>query len=335
MLSARVACLCLVLAVCAYGVASLEWEMRELSSFTIPVVMWSDKQIFSSPKTQVLDTLTTRDVEFALSSLFRTHSSEESILATSFNENREATEVVVLFVEPELTTDQVSHTASSGSFSHLKGALEAAGSSLVMPYATVEEVSLFDETLSNAFESIKQGSIFISRMPGSKLFTRLSRQSGVQTVDIDSLMAELKSANAFTNGVTDLVVVCFDKATFTSHDEIIGTISDSVRIATKGNYVAVYSANMPSTSRLIWTFEQHSEAEYFHNLRAVFDVSNLGNATNNTNGTHVVNYFPGPLIEVYLIVSILIAMVFTGGCAIFSLQTPDRWEAPKVKRETF
>lgn len=71
------------------------------------------------------------------------------------------------------------------------------------------------------------------------------------------------------------------------------------------------------------------------------------NDTNGTNGTIpngtnpngtttvTINYFPGALIEVYIIVAILIAMVFTGGCAIFSLQTPDRWEAPKVKREVF
>lgn len=283
-----------------------------------------------------------------MSSLFKVApNTKESKLANYLN-SAEAPEVVVLFVEPELATDRVPIVASAyssatgGSFSNLKDTLEAAGSSLVIPYATPAEVSLLDEPLLDIHDSIK-GSIFISRVAGSELFSRLAHQSGVKTVEIDSLIAELKSANVFANGMTDLVVVCFDKATgkqavFAAHDELIGSISGSIRAATKGNYVAMYSANTPVTSNLIWTFEQISieEDEYYYGLR-MFDAANGTNGTTNstTNSTtsHKINYFPGPLIEVYLLVSILIAMAFTGGCAIFSLQTPDRWEAPKVKRE--
>jgi len=314
--------------------------------------MWSDKQLFPSPNTQFMDTVSTRDIEFALSSLFKINANKDSKLASFLESTKETPEVVVLFVEPELATDRVPLIASAyssitgGSFSHLKEAVEAAGSSLVIPYTTVSEVSLLDEPLSNLVDSIKEGSIFVSRVAGSELFIGLSHQTGVKNVEIDSLIAELKSANAFTNGVTDLVVVCFDKVvagkqqtTFSSHDELIGSISSGIRSATKGNYVAVYAANTPVSSRFVWTFEQHSEVEFYHNLRFVLDDDNTTNGTNgttnNTGNSTTINYFPGPLIEVYLIVSILIAMVFTGGCAIFSLQTPDRWEAPKVKREVF
>ena len=41
----------------------------------------------------------------------------------------------------------------------------------------------------------------------------------------------------------------------------------------------------------------------------------------------------GPFIEALLVCAILITMLFTGACAIFSLQTPDKWEAPRIKRE--
>jgi len=309
------------------------------------VLMWSDKQIFSYPKSQFVDTISTKDIDFALASLLKTRTNENSKLSTSFNENMGAPEVVVLFIEPELATDQVPQIASAfastlgGSFSHLKDTLEAASSSLVMPYVNVDEVTLFDETLSNAFDTLKEGSIFVTRTTGSDLFVRLGRQAGVKSVEIDSLMTELKSANAFTNGVTDLVIVCFDKpvngkvATFASHDEIIGSVSQNIRTATKGNYVAMYSANRPSASRLTWSFNQPTEADDFIRF-VMMDDDNITNKTNSTNST-TVNYFPGALIEVYLIAAILIAMLFTGGCAIFSLQTPDRWEAPKVKREVF
>lgn len=332
---------------CIYGAASLSPLFEGSSATTIPVVMWSDKQIFSSPNTQVVDTVSTGDVEYTLSSLFKVASNNKDSKVGSYLVNsKETPEVVVIFVEPELATDRVPLIASAyssttgGSFSNLKESVEAAKASLVMPYATVEEVSLLDDPLSHLFDSIKEGSIFVSRLAGSELFIGLGRQSGVKNVEINSLISELKSANAFTNGVTDLVVVCFDKpttgkqvATFASHDELIGTISGSIRTATKGNYVAVYTANTPAASRLIWTFEQHSEVEFYHSLRSELVDYNCSDYSNCSNST--INYFPGPLIEVYLLVSILIAMAFTGGCAIFSLQTPDRWEAPRVKREAY
>jgi len=343
----RVLSLSLLLCLFAIGVASLEWGQSSSTHTTIPVFMWSPKQIFSS-KSQVVDTLSNNDVESALAALFKTGATEGSKVASSFNDKREVPEVVVLFVEPELTTDMVPNLASayattpSGAFSNLKGAMEAAGSSLVMPYTKVDEVTLFDNVLANIFESTK-GSIFISRLQGSQLFNQLNSEVGVKIVEIDSLLVELKSANVFSNGMTDLVVVCFDKptpkakvATFTSHDELIGSISASISTATKGNYVAMYSANTVAASNLVWTFEQPTDIG-FYGLDSFYMLEENGtNNTNNTNTTTVIiNYFPGALIEVYLIVAILIAMVFTGGCAIFSLQTPDRWEAPKVKREAY
>jgi len=318
------------------------------------MLLWSGKQIFSSSQSQVVETISTSDVEFALASLFKKGTNNKvSKLASYFETSKEIPEVVVLFVEPELSTDRMSVLASAyasntgGAFSHLKDTLAATTSSLVIPYATAEDMTLLDDPLSALFDSIKEGSIFMARMPGSELFIRLGRQSGVKNVAIDSLIGEMKSANAFTNGVTDLVVVCFElpsfgkQAAFASHDEIIGSLSESIRSATKGNYVALFSANMPSPSYFIWTFEQHSETEYYHNLRMVLDGVNCTNCSNCTNctcnncTTNYINYFPGPLIEVYLIAAIMITMLFTGGCAIFSLQTPDRWEAPKVKREQF
>jgi len=329
--------LCSLLAVCTLGAATpLVWEWDTPSpSATVPVLLWTDSSIFTSPSSQVLDTITNKDVDFVLASLLKTQSGE-SKLATYFDDNRKTPEVVVLFIEPELTTDQIAHIASSGSFSHLKSAFEAAGSSLAIPYATVGSFSLFDEALSHAFEPSTQGSIFISRMPESDLFVRLGGQSGVTTVEIDSLMTELKSSNVFANGVTDLVLICFDKsdrhneATFSSHDALIGTLHEGIRTATNGNYVAMYSASRPSPSLVLWTFEQPSDAEY---IQYVLDSNNC--TSNCTNSTVSINYFPGPLIEVYMISAFLIAMLFTGGCAIFSLQTPDRWEAPRMKHEQY
>jgi len=303
--------------------------------------MWSDKQIFS--KAQVYDTITPGDVEYTLASLLGKDSNKGSKLASVINKNS-ATEVVILFVEPELRTDQVpfissafASTPSGGSFSHIKNAIDSAKSSLVMPYTAVDEVTLLDEILLDTFETINTGNIFMS---GSSLFARLRQYNGVKSVELDSLIAEMKAADAFDNGKTDLVIVSFDKATgaknqaYSEHDEMIANILEGIRSSSKGDYVAIYTANTPTTSQLTWNFNEHAHAEFRQNIQMIMldaptvDANN-STVTNSTGGK--VNYFPGPFIEVLLISSILITMLFTGACAIFSLQTPDKWEAPKIK----
>jgi len=331
----------LFLIACFYGV-TVGWELRGLSSFTVPVFMWSDKQIFS--KTQVLDTITTGDVEYALASLLHKNTNKDSKLSTSFNENVAATELVILFVEPELRTDQVPYIASAyasttgGSFSHLQKAMSTAASTLAIPYTTVDAVSLFDPVLPDLVDLV-DGRVFLSSVDGSTLFSRLRQQDGIQSVAIDSLMSTLGSANVFDNGKTDLVIVSFAHASdqFDQHDNLIGQLIAS--IGAKGNYVAMYAANMPVKNEFVWTFEEHSRAEFQRNVDLyMVEADNGTNNSNNSNNSfptsHRINYFPGPFIEALLVCAILITMLFTGACAIFSLQTPDKWEVPKPnKRE--
>jgi len=321
---------------------TLGWELRGLSSFTVPVFMWSDKQIFS--KTQIQDTITTGDIEYALASLLHKNTNMDSKLSTSFNENADNTELVILFVEPELRTDQVPYLAAAyastpgGSFSHLKKAVETATSSLSMPYATVE-ASLLDSVILDTVDRV-DGSVFLSTVGASNLFSRLKQQDGVNSVAIESLMATLKEANVFHNHKTDLVIVCFDHYQvhagnmYYDHDTVIGQLTAS--IGAEGNYVAVYAANMPIKNEFVWTFAQHSRAEFQRNVDLyMFDVAdNSSNSSNSSNTTtSTITYFPGPFIEALLVCTILITMLFTGACAIFSLQTPDKWEAPKSKRD--
>jgi len=332
MWSTRTTCLVLLLSAClAFGL-----ELQSRSTFTVPVFMWSDKQIFSTA--QIADTITTGDVEFALASLLRQNTHKSSKLSSSFNQNAAAPEVVILFVEPELRTDQVPYIASAfastpgGSFSHIKKAIETSASSLVMPYTVVSEVTLLDEALLDSLEALNNNAnLFLSA--SGNLFARLRQQNGVKAVAVNSLISEMKSSNAFTNGVTDLVVVSFDNSDYADHDTVIGDLLESIQTSTKGNYVAIYTANMPTNSQFTWSFEEHATREFHQNIAfAVFDNNN--GTKNDSNVTHhKINYFPGPFIEVLLICAVLVTMLFTGACAIFSLQTPDKWEAPKVKRD--
>jgi hypothetical protein len=323
------------------------WELSGLTSFTVPVLMWSDKQIFS--KSQVTDTVSTTDVEYVLESLLLKNTNKDSKLSTSFTDNAAATELVILFVEPELRTDQVPYIASAyssspvgGSFSHLKKAMETAQSSLSIPYTTVSSVSLFDPSLEQLIEAV-DGSIFMSSVSGSDLFSSLKQHDDVKSVAFDSLMSTLKSSNVFSNEKTDLVIVAFDKANkddIDEHDAMIGSLME--RISAKGNYVAIYAANKPVANKFIWTFEEHSKAEFQQNVNLYMFEADPANCTdpnctnpnpNKTTHHRIPNLFPGPFIEALFVSIILVTMLFTGACAIFGLQTPDKWDIPKSKRD--
>jgi len=340
---ARAGVLSFFVLVCALlvGVMALEWDMRGLNAYTIPVMIWSDSLLFTPAHSQIVDTWTTKDVELTLSTLLYTppFNKQPSPFDDMHSFKTSQSELVVLFMEPELSTDQITRAGYGGYFSNLKAAVEQAGSSLSVPYTTVAQVSLFDEALVYTVDSLTAASVILARMPNARDFSRLARNSNVKTVSVDDLVGTLQSSGVYSNRVTDLVIVCFDKdPTFASHDEIVKTVNDAVRAATKGNYVAVFSGNLPAASRVSWTFDQHA-AEDLHYQQFVEDFGLLangsGNGTGNTTNSTSINFFPGPLIEVYLITAVLLAMVFTGACAIFSLQTPDRWDAPKVKRDAY
>lgn len=335
----RVASISIIIAACLCGLV-VGWELNGLSSYTVPVLMWSDKQLFT--KSQVTDTVSTEDIDFALTSLFNKNTNKASKISSVFNEDATTPEVVILFVESKLRTDQVPFIASAygstpgGSLSHLKSSMEAAKSTLAMPYAAVSGVTLLDQTLLDLIDQTASGNVFMSSVGGSQLFSRIKQLSSVKSVELSNIMSTLQANNAFTNGVADLVIVCFDTTSdFSQHDSIIADLLKS--ISAKGNYVAAYTANMPSASNMIWTFEEHNKEEFARIVDLYMDEPLTdGNGTGNTtnpNSTHHkrINYFPGPFLEALLVVAILLTMLFTGACAIFSLQTPDKWEAPKIK----
>lgn len=333
MWSTRATCLVLLISACvAFG-----WELQSRSSLTAPFFMWSDKQIFSTA--QVVDTVSSGDWSNTLGSLFRVKDMDSNFI----NKNIDAPEVAILFVEPEMRTDEVPYIASAfattpgGSLSHIKKAIENSASSVVMPYTKVDESS-WVSILSSLLDSFEHSNAnFFLTKSETNMFFRLRGLDGVKSVAVADLINELKTAKAFTNGVTDLVVVSFDTSSYAEHDSIIGDLVATIKAATKGNFVAVYSAVDPSADDLTWSFSELTTREFQENIEFVSLVSGTNNTnySNTTTSHHKINYFPGPFIEVLLVCAVLITMLFTGACAIFSLQTPDKWEIPKVSKREF
>lgn len=301
----------------------------EGASATIPLFMWSDKQILAKQNEQILETLTQEDIENSLYSLLGLETKQNflgSIQGTPA--------AVVLFVEPQLQTDQVPHfgaayatAADGGAFSALKSIIETSQSSLVAPYATSGiSFSLLDTLLARVASKV---SLVLIRDAESPLFQELSRRSDVQTL----ATKDFTKSDLLYNGKTALIVVCLDKAQsaddIIAHAGFIASISKSVSTATSGNFVGMYTGNA-APSNILWTFPNPNAAFFEQPQLGMWEVQ-AGNNTGNYTGPRT--YLTGTVLEVFMVVIALLVMLFVGVCNICNLQVPETYEAPKPQQK--
>jgi hypothetical protein len=303
----------------------------EGASATIPLFVWSDSEIFNKHNEQVLNTLTTEDIENSLFSLL-------GLEARGFIGNAQigTTNTVVLFVEPQLQTDQIPHfgsayatTTDGGSLSALKGIVETSKSSFVAPYVTSGiHFSLLDNILDRIASEIP---VVLVRDEGSHLFQSLSRRDSVQVVSVSNF----KEAS-ISNDKASLIVVCLNRAhdaqVLASHGDIIISISRQISSITSGNFVGMYTGNA-APSELLWTFPDPNAALFAQPRFGLWEAPLY--AANNTNHTAPRTYMTGTMLEVFMVVIALLTMVFVGICNICALQVPETFETPKPQQKIF
>jgi len=302
---------------------------------SIPLFVWSGNQIFSQHNEQTLQTLTDQDIENSLEALLLNTEGK-----TFINDIQGTPEVVIVFVEPQLHTDQIPHFASAystspngGAFSSLKNIIESSKASLVAPYVTASnQYSLVDALLARVSSKLTpKGTVLIVRDAGSAQFLLELSSLPHQT----ATTSELKGSNLFTNGVADLIVVSLPFADnvelFKAHDELIGALSQMVSTATSGNFVGMYTGNAIISSDIITTFEDPNadlHRPYYLSTRYWSSVTvDTTNATSNTSSPRT--YLTGPILETFMVVIALITMIFVGMCNLCKLQVPETYEAPK------
>jgi len=315
-------------------------KTKTVSSLTIPVFLWSELSLLPVQNAQVLDTLTPEDLEYSLYSLLNVnmevgaHAEQDNNLRRLLKQVRGTPEIIALFVLPQLRTDEVTSfsdaydvVSTGGMFPNLQRIMESSKSSFVAPYFTIgNHVSLLEVPLTHVSDSIKQGSIVISRdASSSSMFSLLSKLDGVSTVSMEDLKELLRGhSNVFASGVTDLLIVCFDNSSrsLASYDALLGEMTALLSNSTSGNYVALFTANTPSPSSLLWQFP---EEQVFPGIPPAF--LHLALPNNNANITSL-NYLSGPILESLVVVFILLTMLFVGLCCLLDVQTPDRFENP-------
>jgi len=249
----------------------------------------------------------------------------QEIVTETINELCQQNEVVIIFIEPKLRTEQL---WESHAFLNLNNKVKSGAT--VFPYIAAGRYGVA-KAVSQSVAPIS------SRVILAKNFARgaFSELSGVERVSLNSLAGFLETSDIFTNGVTDVVIVYFDDleivdldnvaiATYVANDAFVGAIVDTIEKKSNGKYAAMFTADKPYVSAVSRVPKEIFELEWV--LRSM-------NAPSNTSGNYS-SYFPTMILEVYICVIVLMAILIVGVCCTCSLQTPGRFENPhKIKKD--
>eukprot|EP01118_Nematostelium_gracile_P020451 TRINITY_DN991_c0_g1_i1.p1 TRINITY_DN991_c0_g1~~TRINITY_DN991_c0_g1_i1.p1 ORF type:complete len:345 (+),score=105.47 TRINITY_DN991_c0_g1_i1:91-1035(+) len=179
------------------------------ASFTSPLFLWSNTKVFNGQNLQVSDLIQTQQ-------LFGAMMGQKNDFSKYVNDGVEP-EVIVLFIEPQLRSEQFPMLAQAydsqphgGAFTNLKALIEGyAASSIVIPYSTprFSAGSMIRELIP--FMKTRGGSVFVAR--DSDFVLEELNLNGVQILTLDALKQKADGKwDILSNGKTDLIVVGFN-----------------------------------------------------------------------------------------------------------------------------
>eukprot|EP01111_Echinosteliopsis_oligospora_P017465 TRINITY_DN757_c0_g1_i1.p1 TRINITY_DN757_c0_g1~~TRINITY_DN757_c0_g1_i1.p1 ORF type:complete len:333 (+),score=77.99 TRINITY_DN757_c0_g1_i1:135-1133(+) len=321
-------CVMLVAIMMVIGTKASESHPRSVSrDSTVPAFIWSSSSYFTKGSHQIKATLSAADISDALNVLTTNSEVKTNPLVELINQEAHP-EAIIIFVEPELRTDLISKHAAN--LPHLQKLLKKARTSIEIPYILAKPS---DSILTSPLSSSVSSSVnVILARDDSDNFEVLAKEPVVQ-VKISELSQYITSSNVLNNGKVDIIVVSFEwtsesslPSVLSEHDEILAKIA---AVAAKDT-VFMYIADSSIPSSHTWAYGQQRFTYQYYNYPTA--EGNNTNNTNNTNRTmhHKINYFPGAFLEILIVSAFFLAMLFSGGCALFGLQTPDRWDPPKA-----
>jgi len=271
------------------------------STASVPLLAWSNGY-FGGNNVHVQGSVSVNDIEFFLNALTSGSDKQaESSLTAQLSKSNP--DLVVLFLESELSADQVSfysgaHGQSNGhALSNLRQAMESHTSFVSTNFAV-------DGSLDAALTRVNAKVVKAAKLGDIK--KALSTSPKILVVEL-------------TAGATDV------EATFTAHDQLISEVMAAVAAKVQG-FVAVYTGKSDVTAHLDveWEFEF---ANYMMEDTNV-TVTNNGTNTTTTINTGFLHYFPGGQLQNIIIIMLFIAIALLGVCLIDGTQTHDRFAEP-------
>ncbi|KAM9997530.1 hypothetical protein ACTFIZ_011022 [Dictyostelium cf. discoideum] len=244
----------------------------------------------------------------------------KTLIQSIINEN--SVETLTIFVEPKLRSDQLStvfdsysSNSNGGLFKNLKNSVEESKSHIFVPSSEVGVLSIVSQ-----LKGIK-GSVFVAKESDTQF-----EIEGAQNI----LLSEAsKIQPTLSNKVVDIVVVLLAQ-----HQD--STIKQFQSVVEKSSFVSFFTAASAQEFDVQATFNKQVEQSFLQDAAPLNSDSqqssqqSSGSGSNEPTKQHF-TYVTGPVLSAYLIISILLAILFTGICCISDLQVPDRYEAPKSK----
>jgi len=281
-------------------------------SFTSPLFMWSNKQYFTGQNIVVNELMSTDDVVSGLRG-------GESPLKEQLKEGRKQPEIVFVFVEPELRTEQFPMLADAysvhpngGAFAKLKGTIESyARSSVVVPFTYVgSSKSIGSSIASDMVTNLHGGSVIVVNSE-----TAFAERTGIQRLSLEGLKEiATKDWSLLSNGVTDVVIVYFESpavhpnnvyqvsSSYANDDAYMHSILDPL----SASYLAIFTADKPAS-------------ESVKQARASLAVQQLTSQS----------IYPPDVIEAQIIMIPFLFILFVGICCTSSVQSSLKFDAEK------
>jgi len=290
---------------------------------TSPVFMWSNTQTFTGRNIQEINVIPAR----ALSKFINTESPISQYLTTK----GETPEVIVVFVEPFLASEQIPILAhaydaqpNGGVFSHIKTLVESARSSLVIPYTSSPSVGT--EFIRSLTASLNGGSVYTvedsninvdspNHMTASELVKKLGSSSW----------------SPLSNGITDLIVVHFSASVSSNYDDAAiqkqyesddQTVADIVSALGDVKYLAIFTSESGS-SRLGTQSSRRSEPNGAH-------MKAFNQRFGQSYDTLYTTNWPDGAIEALIVMIPFIVILFIGICCTFCVQSDLKYDAEKT-----
>jgi len=286
---------------------------------SVPAFFWSAQSYFASEST----------AHVTASNVLHADDLASVLLATSGTKDAPAPEVIVAFINQQLSSSGGSQASGAYSAharpSALKAALTASTSSLAIPFVSLNGATT-SELLANTFAN----SISLS----------LDTASCEYVVD-----AIEKRADSFADGNTHLFLIkSADPATT---EACLSAVTSAVNTATSGKFVALLSADAApsslvsfhSTSRPSFSTQSliaspshnvHSSSSSKPQTQSRVSVFDVVTGLDDPDFTGPLYITPAIIIGL-LTVAFLLVILFTGLCCTMAIQAPLRYATPSGK----
>jgi len=274
---------------------------------SVPTFVWTDTDALSAPKHFVLVSTQRHALAFT-----RNVVGHNEPLPSTFPvvKSAPAPEILLVFMHHKLRSDHISRwgqaheqssTTEGGVFKHLKTALSSAKSSVHIPHTVV------DSTLFNT-----------AAFHGHDVHE-------VTPSNVNATLEKLHGLNHYGNGKTEVILLRFEEPDvwnpkslpqkYRQDDALMGHVLTSVRQATKGSYVAMFTANEVVPLKAEMSVLLSTPAQVFF-------------------ATEFTRQWPdywSPIAWVTIIVSAIpIVILFCAVNCLLNVQAPDRFLEPKA-----